>query len=155
MTTTLSNWNPLRELEEFQNRILGAFRPSSEVRRGANDGQSAQVVTDWMPLVDISEDEGAYSIVAEVPEVKKEDVKVTLENGVLSIRGERKFERTEGDGKKYHRVERCYGCFARTFNLPNDADAGKVEASFHDGILKIRVPKSEAAKPKEIEVTVK
>ncbi len=154
MTTTLSCWNPLRELEEFQNRILGAFKPTNEVRSPERNGQSAQAIAAWMPLVDISEDEEAYFLVAEVPEVKKDDVKVTLENGVLTIRGERKFEKSERADKKYHRVERSYGYFARTFNLPNDADPGKVEASFNEGILQVRVPKNEAAKPKEIEVKV-
>lgn len=155
MTTTLSSWNPLRELEEFQNRILGAFRPAGDARPQDTEGRSAQSVAAWMPLVDISEDEDSYLIAAEVPEVRKEDVKVTLENGVLGIRGERRFEKAESSGRTYHRVERSYGYFARTFNLPSDADTGKVEASFNEGILEIRVPKSEAAKPKEIEVKVK
>ncbi len=155
MTTTLSSWSPLRELEEFQNRILGAFRPSGGARTQETDSRSAQSVAAWVPLVDISEDEESYLIAAEVPEVRKEDVKVTLENGVLGIRGERKFEKSEASGRTYHRVERSYGYFARTFNLPSDADTAKVEASFNEGILRISVPKSEAAKPKQIEVKVK
>ena len=150
MTNALTRWNPLRELEDFQNRILSALNPAS-ARRG--NGQESLALPEWMPLVDIAEDEKEYLITAELPEVKKEDVKVTVENGVLTITGERKFEKEENN-KKYHRVERSYGSFARTFALPDDGDAAKVNAEFKDGMLKVRVAKSEAARPKQIEVKV-
>jgi HSP20 family protein len=140
----------MRELEDFQNRILSAFNPAS-TRRG--NGQESLTPVEWMPLVDIAEDDKEYLITAELPEVKKDDVKVTLENGVLTITGERKFEKEEKN-KKWHRVERAYGSFARTFALPEDGDAAKVNAEFKDGILKVRVAKSEAARPKQIEVKV-
>ena len=140
----------MRELEDFQNRILSALNPAS-ARRG--NGQESLALPEWMPLVDIAEDEKEYLITAELPEVKKEDVKVTVENGVLTITGERKFEKEENN-KKYHRVERSYGSFARTFALPDDGDAAKVNAEFKDGMLKVRVAKSEAARPKQIEVKV-
>jgi HSP20 family protein len=149
MNSTLARWNPLRELEDFQNRILGAFNPTSS-RRG--NGQESLTLAEWMPVVDIAEDEKEYLITAELPDVKKEDVKVTVENGVLSISGERKFEKAEN--KKYHRVERCYGTFARVFALPDNGDPAKVNAEFKDGMLKVRVAKSEAALPKQIEVKV-
>ena len=138
----------MRELEDFQNRILGAFKPAS---RGDGNGQEALTMAEWMPLVDVAEDDKEYFITAELPEVKKEDVKVTLENGRLTITGERKFEKEEKN-KKYHRVERSYGTFARSFMLPNDGDAAKVNAEFKDGMLRVRVAKSEAARPKQIEV---
>ena len=150
MTNTLTRWNPLRELEDFQNRILGAFNPGS-ARRG--NGQDSLALPEWMPVVDIAEDDKEYLITAELPEVKKEDVKVTVENGVLTITGERKFEKEETN-KKWHRVERSYGSFARTFALPDDGDAAKVNAEFKDGMLKVRIAKSEAARPKQIEVKV-
>jgi len=150
MTNTLTRWNPLRELEDFQNRILSAFNPAS-ARRG--NSQDSLALAEWMPLVDIAEDDKEYIITAELPEVKKEDVKVTVENGVLTVTGERKFEKKETN-KKWHRVERAYGSFARTFALPEDADATKVNAEFKEGILKIRVVKSEAARPNQIEVKV-
>ncbi|MGB9601732.1 MAG: Hsp20/alpha crystallin family protein, partial [Limisphaerales bacterium] len=89
----------------------------------------------------------------ELPEVKKDDVKVTVENGVLTISGERKFEKEE-KGVRYHRIERSYGYFARSFSLPEDADAEKVSAEFKDGVLKVHVAKSEKARPKQIEVKV-
>ena len=140
----------MRELEDFQSRILSAFHPSSS-RRG--NGQESLALAEWMPLVDIAEDDREYVITAELPEVKKEDVKVTVENGVLIITGERKFEKEEKN-KKWHRVERSYGSFARTFALPDDGDAAKVNAEFKNGMLKVRVAKSEAARPKQIEVMV-
>ena len=140
----------MRELEDFQNRILGAFNPAS-TRRG--NGHESLAVAEWMPVVDITEDDREYLITAELPEVKKEEVKVTVENGVLTITGERKFEKEEKN-KKWHRVERSYGSFARTFVLPDDGDAGKVNAEFKDGMLKVRVAKSEAARPRQIEVKV-
>jgi HSP20 family protein len=136
----------VRELEEFQNRILSAFHPAN-----GRAGNGRESVSEWSPLVNITEDEKEYLIAAEIPEVKKEDVKVTLENGVLTITGERKWEHEENN-KKRHLIERSYGSFARSFSLPGDADASKVDAQFKDGILKIRVAKTEAARPKQIEV---
>ena len=149
MNSTLARWNPLRELEDFQNRILGAFNPNSS-RQG--NGQESLTLAEWMPMVDIAEDDKEYLITAELPEVKKEDVKVTVENGVLTITGERKFEKVEKT--KYHRVERSYGSFARIFALPDNGDAAKVNAEFKDGVLKVHVAKSEATRPKQIEVKV-
>lgn len=110
-------------------------------------------VAEWSPLVDITEDEKEYLIKAELPEVKKEEVKITVQDDVLTISGERKYEKEE-KGKKYHRVERAYGSFVRSFTLPEDADGTKVAAEFKDGVLKVHLPKSEKAKPKSIEVTV-
>lgn len=148
---TLARWNPLRELEDFQSRILNAFNPASA--RRSNGGEESWTMAQWAPLVDIAEDDKEYLITAELPEVKKEDVKVTMENGVLTVTGERKFEKEEKN-KKWHRVERAYGSFARSFALPEDGDATKVNAEFKDGILKVHVAKSEAARPKQIEVKV-
>ena len=118
------------------------------------EGQEEQIaVPEWAPLVDISEDDKEYLIKAELPEVKKEDVKVTAEEGTLTIMGERKFEKEE-KGKKYHRVERAYGSFARTFSLPDDASPGKVSAEFKDGVLTVHLAKTQKAKPTHIEVKV-
>ena len=150
MNNTLNRWNPLRELEEFQNRILSAFNPSSSRR---SNGHESQALAEWMPVVDISEDDKEYVITAELPDVKKDDVRVTVENGVVTITGERKFEKEENN-KKWHRVERSYGSFARSFALPEDGDATKVNAEFKDGMLKVHVAKNELARPKQIEVKV-
>jgi len=148
--TALTRWNPFREMEELQNRLLSAFN-LAPTRRG--EGQESITVAEWAPLVDIIEDDKEYLIKAELPEMRKDDVKVTVENGVLTISGERKLEKEE-KGRKYHRVERAYGSFVRSFTLPDDADADKVGAEFKDGVLKVHVAKSESAKPKQIEVKV-
>jgi HSP20 family protein len=110
-------------------------------------------VAEWAPLVDISEDDNEYLIKADLADVKKEEIKVTVENGVLFLSGERKLEKDE-KGRKYHRIERAYGSFGRSFSLPDDADAEKVNAEFNDGVLKLHIAKSEAARPKQIEVKV-
>ncbi|HEY5954045.1 MAG TPA: Hsp20/alpha crystallin family protein [Terrimicrobiaceae bacterium] len=145
----LTKWNPFRELEDIQNRLSSLFgRPPM---RGL--GEEAMTISEWTPLVDIVEDEKEYLIKAELPEVKKEDVKVTVENGVLTITGERKFEKEE-KGKKYHRVERGYGSFMRSFTIPEGAAGDKVSAEFKEGGLKVHLAKSAEAKPKSIDVKV-
>jgi HSP20 family protein len=143
----LTRWNPFRELEDIQNRLSSLFGRTP--LRGL--GEEAITVSEWTPLVDISEDDKEYLIKAELPEVKKEDVKVTVENGVLTITGERKFEKEE-KGKKYHRVERAYGSFLRSFTLPEGAAADKISAEFKDGVLKVHLAKSTEAKPKSVNV---
>jgi HSP20 family protein len=117
------------------------------------NGKETMIVADWVPAVDVSETDGEYQIKAEIPDVKKEDVKVTLEDGVLTIQGQRKQEK-EDKGTKYHRVERAYGSFVRSFTLPDLVDEQKVNAEFKDGVLNLQLPKSEKSKPKAIEVTV-
>jgi HSP20 family protein len=117
------------------------------------NGKESITLPEWTPLADITEDDKEYVIKAELPELRKEDVKVTVENGVLTISGERKFEKEEKK-KKYHRVERGYGSFVRTFALPEDADADKIKAKFKNGVLMVHLPKNEKAKPKQIEVQV-
>ena len=116
-------------------------------------GEEAMTVSEWTPLVDIAEDDKEYLIKAELPEVKKEDVKVTVEGGVLTITGERKFEKEE-KGKKYHRLERAYGSFMRSFALPEGAAGDKISADFKDGVLKVHLAKSPEAKPKSVNVKV-
>lgn len=146
---TLVRWDPFRELEEMSDRLNRVFtRPA--VR---SSGKETLTVADWIPTVDISETEGEYVIKAELPEVKKEDVKVTVENGVLTLQGERRQE-IEEKGKKFHRVERSYGSFARSFTLPESVDDVAVKAEFKDGVLNLRLPKTEKVKPKAIEVRV-
>jgi len=110
-------------------------------------------VADWAPLVYISEDAKEYLIKAELPEVKREDVKITMEDGTLTIAGDRKYEKEE-NGRKYHRVERSYGSFGRSFSLPADASPGKVTADFKDGVLKVHLAKNEKARPQQVEVSV-
>jgi HSP20 family protein len=110
-------------------------------------------VADWMPSVDISESDAEYTITGELPGVSKNDVSVTVQNGMLTIQGERRHE-AEEKGKRYHRVECSYGSFMRSFRVPDDADADRVKAEFKDGMLNISLPKTEKAKAKTISVSV-
>lgn len=138
----------------LQNRLASLFDPSVERMPGSGDkSASSPSAPEWAPSVDIAEDDKEYTIKAELPEVQKEDVAVTLENGVLMLRGERKFEKEE-KGKRYHRIERSYGGFLRSFVMPEDADESKVSAEFKDGMLKVHVAKSEKAKPKSIDIKI-
>lgn len=148
---TLTRWDPFRELDDLQSRLTTLFGRAPIRKEGGKE--EAMTVADWAPLVDIVEEEKEYLIKVELPEVKKEEVKVTVEDDVLMITGERKYEKEE-KGKKYHRVERAYGSFARSFTLPEDADGSKVSAEFKDGVLKVHLAKSEKAKPKSIDVKV-
>jgi HSP20 family protein len=137
-------------MEDLQNRLSTLFG-RTPMRLG--NGEERITLAEWTPLADITEDDKEYVIKAELPELKKEDVKVTVENGVLTISGERRFEKEEKK-KKYHRVERGYGSFFRTFALPQDVDPDKLKANFKQGILEVHLPKNEKARPKQIDVNV-
>ncbi len=146
----LTRWNPYHELEEMNDRLNRAFgRPV--VR--AETGKEMLTAPDWTPTVDIIENPEEYILKVEIPEVKKDDVKVSVDNGILRIQGERNQEKEE-KGKKFHRVERLYGSFLRTFTMPENVEEGNVRAEFKDGVLNVRLMKSEKAKPKAIEVKV-
>src|ERR1700739_592745 len=149
---TLITWNPLREMEEATqgrfNRFLGGF-PN---RIGSGEVHSL-TVADWSPEVDITEDDQGYLLKADLPEMKKDDVKVTVEDGILSVSGERKCQK-EDQKKKFHRIERSFGTFRRSFTLPEDADSTKVAAEFRDGVLKVHLPTTTTPKSKAIQVKV-
>jgi len=138
------NWEPFREMENLFNRY------SRLARRSVLNGD----LETWTPSADISETDREYLIKANLPEVKKEDVKVTLESGALTISGERKQEKQE-KGENEIRVESFYGTFSRTFQLPDNVDAGNVRAESKDGVLKIHIPKKEAAKSRTVSIDVK
>jgi len=137
-----SRWNPLAELEHMQRRLDSLF-----------GREEAIPPLEWYPLVDITEDEREYLVKAELPEMTKDDVHVRLENGTLLLSGERKIEKEKPD-KKYHRVERAYGRFTRSFSLPEDAEAAKIRAEFYEGVLRVHLPKNPAARPKTIDIKV-
>ena len=139
--------DPEREMMDMLDRYTRA------VGQPQAGSQEAITTGDWAPRVDIAETDKAFEIKAEIPEVSKEDVKVTVHNGVLTIQGERKQEKEE-KGKKFHRVERYYGSFTRSFTLPDNVDENKISASFKDGVLNLQIQKTEKAKPKSIEVKV-
>jgi HSP20 family protein len=119
----------------------------------AGNHVASRELSEWTPAVDITEDEREYLIVAELPQIAKEDVSVVVENDSLVIKGERRLESDHSD-KKVHRIERSYGSFYRSFSLPEDADGNGVTANFKDGVLRVSLPKSEEKKPKQIEVKV-
>lgn len=148
----LTRWDPIREMTEIQNRFANLMG-RAPLQLQENSGEEALMTTEWVPAVDIAEDNKEYVIKAELPDVRREEVKVSVENGLLTISGERKFEKEEKD-KKYHRVERAYGYFSRSFSLPDAADAEQVKAEYKDGVLHVHVPKSESKKAKRIEVKV-
>jgi HSP20 family protein len=153
-SSSTSIWDPLRDIGNLENRLERFFgRPFSRLLTG-NGEKEAMTITEWAPLVDISEDDKQYVVKAELPDLKKEEVKVIVENGELTISGERKFEKEE-KGKKYHRIERSYGTFLRSFSLPEGVNGEKVTADFNNGILEVHLPKDETAKPKAIEVKVR
>lgn len=148
---TITTWNPLRDLEVMHDRMLRSF--GLGMSRRIPDDQQSITTAEWAPSVDISEDDHEYLIKAELPEVNKEDVKVTVENGMVTIKGERKFEHEE-DHRKYHRIERSYGSFMRCFAMPEEAAPDKVTADFKDGVLLVHLTKSEEVRPRHIEVMV-
>lgn len=143
-------WDPFRELEDVSNRLNRIFGRSTA---RAESGQEMLAVADWSPSIDISETDAAYLIKAEIPGVKKEDVKVTIQDGMLTIQGERKMEKEE-KGKKFHRVERSYGSFVRSFRIPDNADENSVKAEFKDRMLNVTLAKSAKAKAKSVNVAV-
>jgi HSP20 family protein len=132
-------------MEAMQNR-LSSFLDFEPVRSNASEE------TEWAPLVDVIESADEYLIRAEIPGVNKSDLSVTLEDGYLFIKGKRNAEPL-AEGSRYLNTETAYGPFSRTIELPSSADAAKIEASYKDGILSVRVAKDEKAKPRQITVT--
>lgn len=151
--TKIIRWNPFHEMEDITRRMSSLLEGSPFRRGQLTNGEENITVPEWAPLVDIAEDNKGYLIKVELPEVQKDDVKVTVEGGTLTISGERKAEKEE-KGRKFHRVERYYGRFARSFSIPDDAESDNVEAEFKDGVLRVHLAKSEKARPKQIEVKV-
>lgn len=149
--SNLTRWNPVNEFEDLinrYNRYLGVAPGNGE-----RDGKDLFSRTDWAPAVDIKETDKAFSIEAELPGMSKDDVKVTVQDGVLSIQGERRQEEETGD-RKHHRVERVYGSFIRRFTLPENVDENSIQANFRNGVLALTLTKAEPAEPKSIEVNV-
>lgn len=147
----LTTWDPFRELETVRGRLPGYFGPLA--RPKSLGKEEALTVAEWAPLVDIVEDDHEYLIKAELPEVKKENVRVNVVDDVLTLAGERTMMKEEKD-KKCRRIERAYGSFARAFTLPDDADPAKIRAEFKDGLLKVWLPKTEKAKAKTVDVKI-
>jgi HSP20 family protein len=149
MNTHITRWNPVREMEQMQNRLASLWN-WDPLRTNGGMGESI-TNAEWNPRVDIVEDDKEIIVKAELPEMKKEDVKVTVDQGVLTISGERRLEKEE-NGKKYHRVEREYGSFARSFTLPSAVINDRVSADFREGVLKVHLPKDTKAQTKTIDI---
>ncbi len=147
---TLIRWQPFRELDDILGRCTPYSGRATRNHRAANDGFDGHV---WAPAANISETATEYRIKAELPEVSREDVKVTVDDGVITIRGERRNEHEQKD-EKVHRIEGFYGSFARSFRLPEDADVAAIQAESRNGVLKLRVPKLPAAQARTVEVQV-
>ena len=158
MTMAIVRWNPVRDLPPFPGDILGIQREINQMfdsfLRGET-GESAQAHSSWKPAVDIVEHDDAYIAKVELPGVRKEDVKITMQDDVLTIRGEKHQEKKENKNANFHRIERFYGSFQRSFTLPTSVRNENIDAEFSNGILTVRMPKAEEAKPKEIEVKLK
>jgi HSP20 family protein len=143
-------WDPFREFEDMS-KSLARFFNQPGLRRTVDD--DGAFFADWAPAVDVQETDKEYIVKADLPDVQKQDVKVGIENGVLTLEGERKQEKEEKN-KKFHRVERVYGKFVRRLALPMEIDAQKVAAEFKDGVLNVKLPKTESAKPRAIDIKV-
>lgn len=141
-------WKPLMELAEMSDRLNRIFR-----RRGsdASDGMETVTTAEWSPDVDIMETDHEFVVKADLPEITRKDVKVTVKDGVLTILGERKQER-ETNATKYHRIERAHGTFMRRFILPDYVEEARIKAVFRDGVITLHLPKTAQAKPKAIEI---
>jgi HSP20 family protein len=139
-------WEPFREVDEMLRQYSPLF--SRALRR--NRGEAGE----WTPVADISETDQEYVIKAELPEVKKEDVKVTLDNGIMTIAGERKYQKEQNDASEI-RIESFYGTFSRSFSLPDNIDANGIRAETKDGVLRVKIPKIQAAAPKSVSIEVK
>ena len=146
---TLIRWEPFRELDDIFARYSPLFGRLAAARAAPPRAETPA----WTPVANISETETDYLIKAELPEVSKEDVKVTVDEDVITISGERRKEAEHKD-EKLHRVESFYGHFARSFRLPEDADVAAIQAESRNGVLKVRVPKTPAPKPRTVEVQV-
>src|SRR5207248_7324250 len=142
---TLIAWNQLREMEKAQSRVTRFFGGFPN-KLGTGETHSL-AVADWSPEIDISQDEHEYLLKADLPEIKKDDVRVTVEDDILCVSGERKSEK-EDHKRKFHRIERSFGNFRRSFTLPEDTDSTKVTAEFRDGVLKVHLPTTTTAKSK-------
>ena len=142
--------DPFRDLSSIQDRMNQIFEDALSRTRGREEGLGTGM---WTPAVDIYENNDSVVVKAELPGVEKDQIAVEVKDGILSLRGERKFEK-EVKEESYHRIERSYGSFQRSFSLPVTVDQEKVTAQFKNGVLEVKLPKKEQDKPKQIKVDV-
>jgi len=142
----ITRWDPFREVAALQNRVNSLFRDF-------NDGESSLTTTNFIPAVDIYEDEKRIVLKLEVPGIPEKDLDVTVENNTLVVKGERKFEKEEKE-ENFHRIERRYGSFSRAFTLPTSVETESIDAKYENGVLKLELKKKPEAQPKQIKVNV-
>lgn len=146
---SITRWDPFRDLHVLRERMNRLFEDSiSQV-----SGSEELGTVGWMPVVDVFETENSVVLKAEVPEVNKEDVDIQVRDGVLTIRGERRFQ-NEANKDRYQRIERSYGAFQRSFTLPPNVDSENVQARMKDGVLTIEIVKKEDTKPRQIKIGI-
>ncbi len=146
--TVLTRWDPFRELQGLQNRMSRLFEEQYGGREDALMSSGA-----FVPPVDIYEDQHGIQLKLEVPGIDEKDLNINVENNVLTVSGERKFENEQKE-ENFHRIERRYGSFTRSFTLPNTVDTEKITADYNSGVLSVRLVKREEAKPKQIKVNI-
>ena len=139
----LMRFDPYRDLASLEDRLHRAF--------GATERRDESLAA-WAPPVDIAEEKDRILITAELPGFRQDQISVQMENGMLTLSGERRFEKESAE-KAYHRIERSYGQFVRSFSLPNNVDRDKIKAKFADGLLQLELPKREDAKPRTIQIS--
>ena len=140
-------WDPFRDMNVLQDRMNRLFEDAGRGWRGSEPSAT----TAWSPAVDIFETEGEIVVKAELPGMERKDITLNLEKNVLTLKGERRFDK-ETKEENYHRVERAYGGFSRSFSIPATVDEEKIKADYKDGVLKIILPKKEQLKPKQIQI---
>jgi HSP20 family protein len=143
---SMTRWDPFQDLQSFRDEMNRTLSRWFSPQEGDEPTRRR-----WMPALDVTESEDAYQIDVEVPGLRPEDINVTVDQGMLTVQGERRSEEEKGD-RSYHRVERRYGAFRRSITLPRDVDASKVEANYDNGVLRLRVPKTAGSQAKRIEV---
>ncbi|MBM2828840.1 MAG: Heat shock protein Hsp20 [Actinobacteria bacterium] len=144
-------WDPLRDLSSIQEKMNQLFEDTFSRTRGRDEALGKGM---WTPAVDIFETEEAVVVKAEIPGVERDQIAVGIKDGILTLHGERKFEK-EVKEENYHRIERAYGTFHRSFSLPSSVEQDKISAKFKEGVLEVTLPKKERATPKQIKVDVK
>jgi HSP20 family protein len=144
-------WDPLRDLSGIQDKMNQLFEDTFSRTRGRDESLAKGM---WTPVVDIYETDDYVVVKAELPGVEKDQIGVEVKDGILSLHGERKFEK-EVKEENYHRIERAYGSFHRSFSLPTSVEQNKISAKFKDGVLEVQLPKKAQTKPKQIKVDVK
>jgi HSP20 family protein len=149
----LTKWDPFEGLADLESSLGRALLGRRETPATQSQNKEVGIKSDWYPAVDIHEDNEAYYFDVEAPGIEKDKFDISLQNSVLTLKGERSFENKK-EGKNYYRVEREYGSFARSFTLPETADPAKVLAEYKNGILHVKVGKKEVAKPQKINVQV-